>query len=68
MQIIVMNRHRIASNRKTGEREPPIRVSNGRHGAPTYHSVVEFNGKGRLVYDPDHPLPCGATAWLELDD
>lgn len=68
MKIIVMNRHIIQSNRKTGACEPPIRVSAGKHGKPTYHSTVEFNGSGRLIYDPLHPLPCGATAWIELDD
>jgi predicted dehydrogenase len=23
------------------------------------HSDVEFSGRGPLIYDPDHPLPCG---------
>lgn len=68
MRIVVMNRHIIAANRKSGACDAPIRVSKGKHGAPSYHSIVEFNGCGRLVYDPDHPLPCGATAWLELDE
>jgi hypothetical protein len=68
MLIVVTNRHIIAKNRKTGSAEPPLRVSHGRHGKPTYHSVVEFSGRGKLIYDPAHPLPCRATAWLELED
>lgn len=65
--IVVMNRHKIRSNKKNGECDPPIRVSRGKYGKPTYCSTLEFNGKGRLIYDPNNPLPCGATAWLELE-
>ncbi len=68
LKIAVMNRHVIRANKKNGVADPPIRLSRGKHGKPTYHSVVEFNGKGRLIYDPANPLPCGATAWLELED
>jgi hypothetical protein len=68
VQVVVINRHIIARNRKTGAAEPPIRVSKGKHGKPTYYSTITFSGPGRLVYDPANPLPCGATAWLELDD
>jgi len=66
--IVVMNRHKIAANRKTGELDPPIRVTRGRHGKPKYYSTFEFTGKGRLIYDPANPLPCGATAWFELEE
>lgn len=68
MQVAVVNRHRVAANRKSGRRDPTIRVSRGKHGKPVYTSRLEFEGKGRLIYDPDHPLPCGATCWMELDD
>ena len=68
MRVVVINRHVIARNRKQGTTEPPICVSRGKTGRPTYHSVVEFSGRGRLIYDPAHPLPCGATAWMELLD
>ena len=61
--IVVMNRHKIAANRKTGATDPPIRVTRGKHGKKvTYYSTFEFSGKGRLIYDPANPLPCGATA------
>jgi hypothetical protein len=67
LTIAVINRHIIAKNRKTGLAEAPIRLSRGRHGKPHYVSCLEFNGRGRLVYDPEHSLPCGATAWLEIE-
>lgn len=68
MKVIVVNRHIVQSNRRQGRRDPPIRVSNGRYGRPKYSKRVEFNCSGRLIYDPENPLPCGATIWLELDD
>jgi hypothetical protein len=68
MLIVVINRHVVARNRKQGTAEPPIRVSRGKYGKPTYHSSIGFDGPGRLIYDPEHPLPCGATAWMELLD
>lgn len=63
--IVVMNRHIIAKNRKHGTTDDPIRVSKGRYGKPTYCSRYDISG-GILIYDPDHPLPCGATAWIEI--
>ena len=66
-RIVVVNKHIIHSNAKTGEHKEPLRMSNGKHGKPTYNNLVEFPG-GRLIYDPDHPLPCGASVWLELDE
>jgi hypothetical protein len=68
MRVVVINRHIVARNRKQGTAEPPIRVSRGKNGRPSYHSEVTFSGRGRLIYDPEHPLPCGATAWFELLD
>ena len=67
-KIVVINRHVIAADRRSDTVEPPIRVSRGKYGKPSYHCEIEFNGRWRLVYDPAHLLPCGATAWLELDD
>jgi hypothetical protein len=68
MKIVVVNRHIVSANRKHGRRDAPLRISNGRYGKPTYTNFLEFEGLGRLVYDPDNPLPCGATIWLEIDD
>src|SRR5690348_8222473 len=66
--IIVINRHVVRSSKRTGARRPAIRVSNGRHGKPSYHAAGKFSGAtGRLAYDPNNPLPC-ATVWLELYD
>lgn len=68
MIVATVNRHRVAKNRKTGSNDPVLRVSRGRYGQARYTSRLEFNGKGRLIYDVNNPLPCGATCWMEIDD
>lgn len=65
--IVVINRHVIAANRKNGTREPPISVRRGRNGKPTYHHEYENSNPSKLVYDPDNPLKCGATVWMEYE-
>ena len=69
--IVTINRHIIRKNKKEGRNDPPIRVSNGKYGKPEY--VSEFNipvfdfSIATLKYEPNNPLPCGATVWLELE-
>ena len=67
--VMVINRHRVNANRRKpfGEKDPVIAVKRGRSGKSQYHSLVEFCGHGHVIYDPEHPLPCGATCWIELD-
>jgi hypothetical protein len=45
---------------------PVIRISKGKYGNPKYVNEFEFDGKGKLIYSPDKPLPCGATCWIEV--
>jgi hypothetical protein len=63
--VININRHVIAHNRKTGQQQPPITVKAGRNNV--YCSEVVVTGTVRIIYQPDDPLKCGATAWLEVD-
>lgn len=67
MWTVVVNRHRVAANRKAapGDRTPVFRIARGKHGKPHYADRVSFPQGAELVYDLDHPLPCGATVWLE---
>lgn len=62
---IHVNQHVIKRNKKTGEREPPLTVKRARENHLTDHVNI---GPIRIVYRPDHPLPCGATVWIEFDD
>lgn len=66
MNIIVVNRHKVLYNRKNGTREPVLRHSKGKYGKPVYSNEIIFEGKGRVIYNPDKPLPCGATCWIEI--
>ena len=66
--IIHINQHQIKSNRKTGQREPVITVKT--YKGNTYgHEAIIYDVKGdevaKVVYRPDSPLSCGATAWVE---
>ena len=65
MYYIVVNKHRVQSNRKYGTNDPVFRISKGKYGKPTYGVEVEFPEGSRLVEDVQNPLPCGATVWIE---
>lgn len=57
----------ILSNLKNGTDNPPIRVSQGKHGKPQRcHEYVFKDGDGRVVYSPDKPMPWGARVWIEV--
>jgi hypothetical protein len=64
MTIVVVNRHKVAANRKTGGKEPVLRISRGRYGKPHYAESFEFGGPGRLVYDPEHPCRAARRSGL----
>ena len=67
---IHVNGQKIASNHKTGSREPVLT-------AKTYqsnfygHEIIIFGHDGReaarVVYSPDKPLKSGARVWIETD-
>jgi len=65
---VVINRHIIQKNRKTGSRDAPIRVSRGKYGKPEYTSLFSFKDGSQLIYNPDKPMPCGATVYLEVNE
>jgi hypothetical protein len=62
MARIYINCQVVASNQKTGEREPPITIlGKGRRIAA---SAVEMG----IVHSPDKPLKSGARVWIECDE
>ena len=61
--IIHVNQHVIRANHKTGAKDPPITVKQGRRNV--YGYGVRIDGPSQLVYRPDRPLSCGARLWLE---
>ena len=70
-KVIHINRHVMTKNRKTGERKPPVIARyKSRHKAgfnANTVNVVDEEGRTvcQVVYRPDKPLNCGATAWIE---
>ena len=77
--IIVINKHRVASNRKKQNDpvyaasfgttiEPVISVRRGKNGKSYYLHSVYIGEPCKLVYDPENPLPCGASVWIETND
>lgn len=67
MKYVSVCKNTILSNLKNGTNRPTIRVSVGKHGKPTRHHTMKFNGKGRIVYSPNKPMPWGARVWIELE-
>ena len=57
----------VLSNLKNGTHRPVIRVSRGKYGKP--HRVHSFTAEGkiRVRYRPNSPMPWGARAWLEVE-
>lgn len=60
-----VNQHKIKSNRKTGDREPPLSLVLG--GRTVHAHEIFIAGPCKVVYSPDKPLSCGATVWIETD-
>lgn len=62
---IHVNRHLVASDRKTGARSRALSVV--RRGRTLRAHSVTIHGTARVVYRPDRPLSCGARAWIETN-
>lgn len=69
--VVNINRNTINRNSKPGAViEPPIRVAQGKYGAPQYGSEVAILGPAgeevaRFIYDPHGKIvPCGARLVL----
>ena len=60
---IVVNRHKVRANKKNGTRIPPIMVHT--YIGKRYGSRVDIRGPSHVIYNPDKPLECGATCWIE---
>ncbi len=66
--FICVNQHKIRKNKKAGNsKEKVILVKRGKNKTHSECHFLEIQGPSRLVYQPDRPLNCGATVWLEVD-
>lgn len=65
--FVHVNKNTIASNRKHGQCEPPIRFQNGKYGKPVYANRVRIK-EGEFIYSPHEPLlPCGARMVISTE-
>ena len=62
---IHVNQHIIKSNATGAEPLPPLTVKDYRQNRKAWS--VEVKGPSRVVYNPDHPLSCGAKVWIETE-
>ena len=62
---IHVNRPVLAGNKKNESNDPPIMIRLGNHTKACHE--VDITGPCRVVYQPDHPLSCGAVLWIEVD-
>ena len=65
-QVIHVNQHIIKANRKSGERTPHLTMKS--YNKNVKATEISIDGKARVIYSPDKPLPCGAVVWIETDD
>lgn len=64
-KFIHINRNVIQSNAKNNTRHPVCRIQDDL--GVRYSMRVKILGPSEMIYDPDHPLKCGAKLWIETD-
>tara|TARA_R100001530_G_C4306809_1_gene151902 strand:+ start:1055 stop:1291 length:237 start_codon:yes stop_codon:yes gene_type:complete len=63
LKRIHINMHIIRSRKKKGTKEPPITVKTYKDNI--YGNEIDIIGSSKVIYRPEKPLSCGATAWIE---
>ena len=64
---ITVDQRVLRENKKTGARKPVLVLRDHKHrgaNATRCHEVT-IDGPSTIIYRPDHPLDCGASAWIE---
>jgi hypothetical protein len=62
---IHVRRQILARNKKYGTIDPGVLVRRG--NLVTYCHEIDIVGPSRIVYQPNRPLNCGATVWIEVE-
>jgi hypothetical protein len=63
--FIHVRQDRLQKNRKHGTDTPVVTIRSGNR--LTYCHEATIKGICKVVYQPDRPLSCGATLWIELE-
>jgi len=62
---IHVNQQRIARNKKDGGSRAVVTCKSYKDNR--YGSEVQIMGPSKVIYRPEHPLPCGAVLWIETE-
>lgn len=68
LKRITVNRHIIAANKKSKKKTPPLSIQISSEPVQRASIISIMNdGKevAKVIYNPDKPLKCGATVWIE---
>jgi hypothetical protein len=63
--FIHVRQDRLRHNRKYGTNDPVITIRSGDRLTYCHEAIIE--GICKIVYQPQQPLNCGATLWIELE-
>jgi hypothetical protein len=68
-KIIHVNSIVIQSNKKWGDRKPPLTVREGRNKVIARGQEIRIESDPPVIikYSPEAPLSCGARVWIESD-
>jgi len=70
-KTILINRNILAKNKKEGTNLPVVSVKTYKETTYCHTANIldkDGNVAARIVYNPDKPLSCGATIWIETDN
>lgn len=63
---INVNKQVIGRNARTGSDEPPVRISKGKSGKPTYCHSASIPAGSAIIYNAHDPiLKCGARLVIQ---
>jgi len=61
--VIHISQHKIKLNQKHNLNEPVITAKDYKRNR--YGRTAKVKGESTVVYQPNKPLQCGATCWIE---
>lgn len=67
--FVHFNSHEHRANKADGGRRKALVFRRTKTARAVKCREIRFsNASGRFVYDPEHPLKCGAVSWVEFAD
>ena len=69
-KIIHVNQHKIRLNTKNSLNEPVLTIKTYKNNTYAHEAILKTKDGsilGRVIYNQDKPLSCGARVWIEVD-